>query len=172
MRNRTLTWDNLRKKGFFGPSRCPMCLVEEETINHLFNSCDWANQIWNWIEGILRDSNRDRGSIQNTILNWQSNFSNNQRVNGIWKTTPGFLLWTIWKERNRRIFQDEFRNVEHSKETILTNIQQLVQTKCKMDPNEKLSDRDLLILKRFQLEANHSITSLRHQQQPNSEVNR
>eukprot|EP00253_Pinus_taeda_P033970 PITA_33970 len=40
MRNRTLTCDNLRKKGFSGPSRCPMCLAEEETINHLFNSCE------------------------------------------------------------------------------------------------------------------------------------
>eukprot|EP00253_Pinus_taeda_P007373 PITA_07373 len=56
---------------------------------------------------------------------------------------PGFLLWTIWKERNRRV-----------------------------DPNEKPSARDLHILKCFQLEASHIITTPRHQQQPNSEVNR
>eukprot|EP00253_Pinus_taeda_P014528 PITA_14528 len=138
MRNRTLTWDNLRKKGFSGPSRCPMCLAEEETINHLFNSCEWANQLWNWMEEILSDSNRDRGSIHNTILNWQNNFSNDQRLNSIWKTMPGFLLWT------------------------------LIQTKCKVDPKEKISDRDLLILKRFQLEENHNSTLSRRQQLPNS----
>eukprot|EP00253_Pinus_taeda_P009477 PITA_09477 len=40
MRGKTLTWDNLRKKGFSGPSICPMCRKEEETINHLFNSCN------------------------------------------------------------------------------------------------------------------------------------
>eukprot|EP00253_Pinus_taeda_P029995 PITA_29995 len=43
MRNKTLTWDNLCKKGFWGPSRCPMCFVEEETMNHLFNACEWEN---------------------------------------------------------------------------------------------------------------------------------
>lgn len=122
MRNKTLTWDNLRKKGFSGPSRCPMCLVEEETINHLFNTCEWVNHLWNWMEGILRNSNRDRESIHSTILNWKNNFSNHQRVNSIWKSMPGFLLWMIWKERNRIIFQDEYRNMEHSKDTILTNI--------------------------------------------------
>eukprot|EP00253_Pinus_taeda_P025596 PITA_25596 len=170
MRNRTLNWDNLRRKGFSGPSRCQMCLAEEETINHLFNSCEWANHLWNWMAKILSDTNRDRGSIHNTILNWQHNFSNNHRVNSIWKITPGFLLWTIWKERNRRIFQDEHRNTKHSKETILTNIQQLIQTKCKGDPTEKISDRDLRILKRFRLEANHSSTSLGRQQIPNSKA--
>eukprot|EP00253_Pinus_taeda_P027881 PITA_27881 len=46
MRGKTLTWDNLRKKGFSGPLICPMCRKEEETINHLFNSCNWANSIW------------------------------------------------------------------------------------------------------------------------------
>eukprot|EP00253_Pinus_taeda_P011877 PITA_11877 len=147
-----------------------MCLAEEEAINHLFNSCEWANHLWNWVEEILSDSNRDRRSIHNTILNWQNNFSNNQRVNNIWKTMPGFLLWTISKERNRRIFQEEHKNTDHSKETVLTNIQQLIQKKCKVDPTEKISDRDLLILKRFRLEVNHSSTSSGRQQLPNSEA--
>eukprot|EP00253_Pinus_taeda_P036193 PITA_36193 len=43
MQKKTLTWENLLKKGFRGPSRCRMCLKEEETMNHLFNSCDWAS---------------------------------------------------------------------------------------------------------------------------------
>eukprot|EP00253_Pinus_taeda_P021341 PITA_21341 len=38
MQKKTLTWENLLRKGFRGPSRCPMCLQEEETMNHLFNS--------------------------------------------------------------------------------------------------------------------------------------
>lgn len=84
---------------------------------------------------------------------------------------PGFLTWTIWKQRNRRIFQDEYRNTEHSKETIMINIRQLIQTKCKVDTSEKSSTRDLRILKLFQLDVDHSITMSRHQQQPNSESN-
>eukprot|EP00253_Pinus_taeda_P018398 PITA_18398 len=126
MRNKTLTWDNLCKKGFRGPSRCPMCLAEEESINHLFNACEWANQLWNWMEGILSSSDRDRESIHSTILNWKKDFSNIQRVNSIWKSILGFLLWSIWKERNCRIFQDEHRNIEFSKDNIINNIQQLI----------------------------------------------
>eukprot|EP00253_Pinus_taeda_P016400 PITA_16400 len=35
MQKKTLTWENLRKKCFQGPSKCLMCLQEEETMNHL-----------------------------------------------------------------------------------------------------------------------------------------
>eukprot|EP00253_Pinus_taeda_P028496 PITA_28496 len=114
MRGKTLTWKNLRKKGFSGPSICPMCRTAEETINHLFNSCDWANSIWKWIENIMQQSNKDRNSIQNTITQWQGDFSNNLRVNNIWRIIPGFITWTIWKEWNRHIFQNEQRNLEFS----------------------------------------------------------
>eukprot|EP00253_Pinus_taeda_P033272 PITA_33272 len=34
-----LTWDNLRKRGFVGPSRCHLCGQQEETTNHLLNRC-------------------------------------------------------------------------------------------------------------------------------------
>jgi len=112
MRGKTLTWDNLRKKGFSGPSICPMCRKAEETINHLFNSCNWANSIWQWLENIMQQSNRNINSIQDTITQWPGDFSNNHRVNNIWKIIPGFITWTIWKERNRRIFQNEQRNFE------------------------------------------------------------
>lgn len=43
MQKKTLTWENLLKKGFRGPSRCPMCMDATETMNHLFNSYEWAN---------------------------------------------------------------------------------------------------------------------------------
>eukprot|EP00253_Pinus_taeda_P024433 PITA_24433 len=122
MRNKTLTWDNLRKKGFVGPSRCPMCLEEPESLNHLFNTCEWATQLWWWMEDLLSSSDRQLDSIQNTILNWRTNFLGTQRVNSIWKSVPGFLLWSIWKERNRRIFQDEYRNINFKKDSIISNI--------------------------------------------------
>jgi hypothetical protein len=37
--NNILTWDNLRKRGFIGPSWCQLCGQEEETQNHLLNLC-------------------------------------------------------------------------------------------------------------------------------------
>ncbi len=43
------------------------------------------------------------GRIQEIIEKWRGNFSGNQRVNTIWKIIPGFITWTLWKERNRNI---------------------------------------------------------------------
>jgi len=42
---RILTWDNLIKGGFHGPSYCPNCQNNEETIQHLMDSCRMANQL-------------------------------------------------------------------------------------------------------------------------------
>eukprot|EP00253_Pinus_taeda_P009771 PITA_09771 len=169
MRNKTLTWDNLCKKGFEGPSRCPMCSMEEESLNHLFNTYEWACQLWSWVEGILSSSDRNRDSIHSTVLDWKTNFSSIQRVNSIWKSVPGFLLWSIWKERNRRIFQDEHRNIDFSKDNIITNIQQLIQTKCKEESNERPTAQDLQILKNFRLEGTSNIIVPKHRIQPPSQ---
>eukprot|EP00253_Pinus_taeda_P019464 PITA_19464 len=140
MQKKTLTWENLLKKGFRGPSRCPMCLKEAETMNHLFNSCDWASQLWHWMEEILE--------------------------------APGFIAWTIWKERNRRIFTEEVRNIEFAKDSITINIRQLIQAKCKADSNEKPMDQDLRILKRFQLEASSNQPTWGNRAQHSSQIHR
>lgn len=35
-RKAILKWENLRKRGWKGPSRCILCRLEEETIEHIF----------------------------------------------------------------------------------------------------------------------------------------
>jgi len=119
-----------------------MCNQAEETMNHLFNTCEWADHIWQGMETIMHQTSRDRESIQNTIMNWPSKYSNNSKINSIWKVMPGFITWTIWKERNRRIFQNEHRNTEHSQITLTQNIHQLILVKCKADPDNQASAED------------------------------
>lgn len=70
MRRKTLTWENLHKKGFAGPSIFPLCNQPEENMNHLFNTCEWSNILWQGMENIMQQHCRDRESIQNTITNW------------------------------------------------------------------------------------------------------
>eukprot|EP00253_Pinus_taeda_P028466 PITA_28466 len=170
MQKKTLTWENLRKKGFQGPSKCLMCLQEEETMNHLFNSCEWASQLWLWMEAILEDTDRNRHSIQETITNWRKHISRMNSVSSIWKCIPGFVTWTIWKERNRRVFTQETRSIECAKESILINVRQLVQTKCKFDPTDKPTGKDLRILKTFQLEAFSSCLPGGHNARTSSQI--
>jgi hypothetical protein len=44
VQNRILTWDNLRKRGFIGPSICHLCQQQEETMEHIFNQCPLSGE--------------------------------------------------------------------------------------------------------------------------------
>jgi hypothetical protein len=50
LHNRILTWENLRKRGFIGPSRCHLCQAKEETMNHLLDECTYTTEIWDWAQ--------------------------------------------------------------------------------------------------------------------------
>lgn len=45
LRNRILTIDNLRKREWCLVNRCHMCKREEESVNHLFGECNYAQQV-------------------------------------------------------------------------------------------------------------------------------
>eukprot|EP00253_Pinus_taeda_P002977 PITA_02977 len=114
----------------------------------------------------MQQNNRDKDSIQNTILHWPSDYSNNLKINNIWKVLPGFLTWTIWKERNKRIFQNDQRNLEFSQLTLTENVHQLILEKCSAVPDSQLSARDQYILQIFKLDNGHNISTASSQQEP------
>jgi len=64
-----LTWDNIRKRGMLGPSRFQLCEAQEETMEHLLNSCIYTSRIWDFFASIFNQSDRDIDSITNTINN-------------------------------------------------------------------------------------------------------
>jgi hypothetical protein len=66
-----LTWDNLSKRGFVGPSICMLCGEEYKTMNHLLNSCPYTAQLWDQVALIMRTLDRHRDSILETITNWR-----------------------------------------------------------------------------------------------------
>jgi len=103
------------------------------------------------MENIMQKHCRDRESIQNTIANWEDNYSEHPQINSIWKVIPGFTTWTIWKERNRRIFKNEQRNIEHAKITLIQNISQQILVKCCADPAIQTSVEHQRILNAFNL---------------------
>lgn len=44
-----------------------------------------------------------------TVENWKSKPYQNAILNRAWNLSIGFILWNIWKERNRLIFKDDDR---------------------------------------------------------------
>jgi hypothetical protein len=141
VQNRILTWDNLKKWGFIGPSICPLCQQQEETMEHLFNHCHYSQTIWDLGSQIMHRSNRNRNNINDTIENWDSITFQNPILARIWQLLPGFTLWKIWKERNKRIFQSKAspptstwdRIMNLIRETIKRRQWKIEDLKCSLD---------------------------------------
>eukprot|EP00253_Pinus_taeda_P013096 PITA_13096 len=70
-----LTWDNLRKRGFFGPSRCHLCGDQEETTNHILNRCSFTTTLWNWVGDVFEQT--DRHDCNNRIFKGKASPVNN-----------------------------------------------------------------------------------------------
>jgi hypothetical protein len=67
VQNKILTWDNLRRRGFIGPSIFHLCQQQEETMEHLLNHCPFSELIWNQAAQSMRRTRRERNNIINTI---------------------------------------------------------------------------------------------------------
>ena len=104
---RILTWDNLWKRNFHGPSKCPNCNTQEETLQHLLDSCSLANQLWEKASFHCQKRCRVSEDIIKSIRNWNQNPYKSELLNQLWRIIPGLLLWTIWKEWNKCIFKDQ-----------------------------------------------------------------
>jgi hypothetical protein len=46
LEQKILTWENLLKRGFVGPSKCVLCGLKEENVKHLFVECSFTKDIW------------------------------------------------------------------------------------------------------------------------------
>ena len=107
--NNILTKDNLRKCGMEGPSRCPLCLSEEESAIHLMLLCPFAREVW---RGVLRSGAMELpGNIPFLLHNWAKlspfNLTKKYLLKTAWIWIPKFTCWKLWWERNNRLFKDE-----------------------------------------------------------------
>eukprot|EP00253_Pinus_taeda_P015835 PITA_15835 len=110
--NRILTWDNLRKRNFSGPSICPNCKQEEETTLHLMQTCQLGRKLWEKITFWCQKEGRVHGDIKGTLRTWSQEPYQSKLLNTLWKLILGLLMWNIWKERNRRLFKDQSMSIE------------------------------------------------------------
>lgn len=106
LQNNILTIDNLRKRDFYLPNRCYLCLNNEESVNHMFIHCPFVLPIWgmffqmwglNWV--FPQD-------IQDYFKSWNYP-TNNPTIRNLWKFSFAHILWGIWKERNKKLFKND-----------------------------------------------------------------
>jgi hypothetical protein len=77
----------------------------------------------------MHKSNRHRNNINDTIENWECITYNNPLLNHIWHLLPGFVLWQLWKERNKIIFHSQASTPEATWERISSLIKETIRRK-------------------------------------------
>ena len=147
-----LTWDNIKKRGVLGPSKCLLYGEQEETMEHLLNNCIFTSQLWDIFSKIFQKYDSDRGSIINTLNSWMGNFSDYEIPNSAWALTPSFIICNVWKGINKRTFKEE-KNPPYSLfETILKQLKETVGTTVSNHPNNPPSDLDGKIVRQLGLQ--------------------
>jgi ribonuclease HI len=107
--NAILTGDNLKKKGWEGPTHCPFCVSKEETVAHILLNCSFAREVWNLALAPWTNQVPLPDEIPNLLLSWQAlcpfSLTKKDRLKSCWGYLPKFICWKIWLERNARIFK-------------------------------------------------------------------
>lgn len=97
------------KRNFILINWCVLCKTDAETIDHLFIHCPFAIGVWNYIMSSFGVSWVMPRSILDVICCWKG-VMGKQGHGKVWDGFIHHFLWSIWTERNDRVFND----LEHS----------------------------------------------------------
>ncbi|XP_057719921.1 uncharacterized protein LOC130934359 [Arachis stenosperma] len=90
---------------------CVLCNKEIEQIHHLFLGCDFAWQVWSaWLYVFGRLWSLP-GLMKDHFLSWTEEPRRKEDRKQQLRCFCA-IIWNIWLERNRRIFQNRSRGVE------------------------------------------------------------
>jgi len=131
-----LTMDVLKRKGWEGPSRCSLCLKNEETLNHLFLECSYAKEVWKIATSPWKP--KFPVNIPSLFGTWAnlSPFSSHKKdkLACAWLTLPRFIFWKIWLERNSRIF----RGISYTPLQVVIKIKSLLGDFLRFQPWQQI----------------------------------
>lgn len=153
--NRVLTWDNLRKRSFSGPSISYMCRQEEETTIHLMQNCVMGKKLWERIAFRCQKERRVQDDIRGTIDNGSQAPFQSPILNELWTLLPGFLMWNLWKERNRRIFKDQMLPMEKLWNIVHQNIMETLSLKEWHPEDLPTLPQEKVVWDNWQISINH-----------------
>lgn len=107
LQNRNWTADRLAKRNLNCNPICCLCDQELECAAHLAVGCCYANEVWQFFvstnEALVRVS-----SQANSLRAWWNKIPKNQRSKN--SQLACYVVWHIWKERGRRVFEGKELN--------------------------------------------------------------
>ena len=118
---KSITLDRLQRRGFSLANRCYLCLVEEESIDHILLHCGLARCLWSFLFSLFGVSWVLPYSIREALLGWLGPCVGKERRK-VWRAAPLCLFWIVWKERNSRAFENEEQSIHGCKSFFLCNL--------------------------------------------------
>lgn len=108
LHDKILTWENLSRRGFIGPSICFLCMQHSEDVARLLLRCPIATEVWNFVLHTLQiGGDLKNHSLESYLRHWfetQYEFC----------TLPFYIIWGIWCCRNPKIFEHKRVDVRNT----------------------------------------------------------
>lgn len=112
---------------------CVLCSQASESSNHLLLHCIVAQQLWCWWLEMWGIKWVFPANLKVTFEQWQSPLKS-PFFKKVWHTCFFVIVWTIWKERNARIFEGSSSSVKFLQDMILLRIGWWIKGWCEEFP--------------------------------------
>ena len=108
VQDRIWTADRLAKRGWPNCGLCPLCKRDPESGPHLFFKCRFTVRLWNLIIIKLGLAHMDTSTwlTDGSVMEWWANRTSATIPHRKAMASITMLVsWTIWNERNSRVFR-------------------------------------------------------------------
>lgn len=117
---RLSTRDRLQKWGVIRDAQCVLCQQSTETHGHLFSRCAYSSQLWRSIQSSQNPCCPFDELSQ--VIGWMVQYGNGDQFSClVSKISLAALIYHIWGERNRRIFQGYGGQVQQLERSVMTD---------------------------------------------------
>ena len=90
------TDDMLKRRNFRGPSRCSMCLEEEEIVDHLLVHSHWVSALWDLALSLMGISWVQPSNVRDVVVAWRRRMKKSW-ILGVWN-----MVWLFGGLSGRR----------------------------------------------------------------------
>ena len=111
---------NLRRRGIVMVGWCCLCRCSGENVAHLLLHCLVVRELWNYV---FRQFGVDwviSGSILDHMADWRNWFGKHDL--DVWNLVPACVMWSLWRERNNRTFDDVELSVDKLIESCMCSL--------------------------------------------------
>ena len=114
MHDKMLAADNLQKKRWPHQDHCVLCNSPMETGLHLSLLCPYATAVWDQVLSWKNFAVQLPHPETLSIAEWWEQTASNIPKQDCWRFNGVciYIWWNMWKERNRRIFENKYMTAQ------------------------------------------------------------